>query len=94
MPVPKQKRLGCKEINALGQQAAAIQADLLVTAEAETLVERAASALGGPLTVLINNASIFEYDTIEPQQQNRGIAYRVKPAGAVHIIAGICARNS
>lgn len=54
-----------KEINALGQQAAAIQADLLVTAEAETLVERAASALGGPLTVLINNASIFEYDTIE-----------------------------
>lgn len=53
------------EIEALGRQATALQADLLDEAQSATLVERAAEALGGPLTVLINNASIFEYDNME-----------------------------
>ena len=53
------------EIAALGRRAVALPADLLVEAETETLIGRAAAALGGPLTVLINNASIFEYDTIQ-----------------------------
>lgn len=53
------------EIHAMGQGATALQADLLVEAETETLVSRAASALGGPLTLLVNNASIFEHDTIQ-----------------------------
>lgn len=52
------------EIRAMGQRAAAIQADLLDEAQVETLVVRAAEALGGPLTVLVNNASLFEHDDI------------------------------
>jgi NAD(P)-dependent dehydrogenase (short-subunit alcohol dehydrogenase family) len=52
------------EIRALGRVAAALHADLLNEAETETLVARAAEALGGPLTLLVNNASIFEFDTL------------------------------
>ncbi|MEE9426962.1 MAG: SDR family oxidoreductase [Paracoccaceae bacterium] len=54
-----------KEITALGQNAVALQADLLVDEGIERLVERATKALDGPLSVLVNNASIFEYDTLE-----------------------------
>ena len=53
------------EIIAKGQNAAVLQADLLVEAEVATLVPDAAAALGGPITVLVNNASIFEHDTLE-----------------------------
>ena len=52
------------EIIAMGRRAVALQADLLVEARTETLIPRAVAQLGGPLTLLINNASIFEYDTI------------------------------
>ena len=52
------------DLRALGVRAEAIQADLLVENDTRRLVPAAASALGGPLTVLINNASIFEYDNI------------------------------
>jgi len=52
-------------IRAMGRQAAAVHADLLVEAETEALIAAATDALGGGLTVLVNNASIFEYDTIE-----------------------------
>lgn len=52
------------EIRASGGQAAALQADLLDWDATEALVPRAVQALGGPLTVLVNNASIFEYDTV------------------------------
>ncbi len=51
-------------IKALGRHAVALQADLLDEEQVTTLVPRAAAALNGPLTVLINNASIFEYDNI------------------------------
>lgn len=51
-------------IVAAGARGAALQADLLDTAAAEALVPRAAEALGGPIDVLVNNASIFEYDTL------------------------------
>ncbi|MEX5727805.1 NAD(P)-dependent dehydrogenase (short-subunit alcohol dehydrogenase family) [Rhodovulum iodosum] len=53
------------EIQSLGLRAVALGADLLTEAETETLVPRAAEALGGSLAVLINNASIFEHDRIE-----------------------------
>ncbi|GGG80760.1 short chain dehydrogenase [Salipiger pallidus] len=53
-----------QQIRAKGRKAAAVQADLLDEAQAQALVPRAAEALGGPLTVLINNASIFEHDDI------------------------------
>lgn len=51
-------------IRAMGRKAATLQADLLLEQDMAALVPRAAAALGGPLTVLVNNASIFEYDTI------------------------------
>lgn len=51
-------------IRALGRKAALLQADLLDEAAVEGLVPEAVAALGGPLTVLVNNASIFEYDNL------------------------------
>lgn len=45
--------------------AVALTADLLDRAETATLVGRAAAALGRPVDLLVNNASIFEHDTIE-----------------------------
>ncbi|WP_372893458.1 SDR family oxidoreductase [Rhodosalinus sp.] len=53
------------EIEGMGRRACALQADLLDEAAVTPLVDRAAQDLGGPLTVLVNNASIFEYDRIE-----------------------------
>lgn len=47
-----------------GRQAATLGADLLDLDACETLVARAADALGGPLDILVNNASIFEHDEI------------------------------
>ena len=47
-----------------GVKAVPLLADLLDEAATQALLPRAAEALGGPITVLVNNASIFEYDTI------------------------------
>lgn len=58
------------EIRAMGRQAVALQADLLDEAQVVPLVGLAAQALGGPLTVLINNASIFEYDNLRSATRN------------------------
>lgn len=52
-------------IRAKGQQACTVQADLLNEDETQALTDAAIAGIGGPLTVLINNASIFEYDNIE-----------------------------
>lgn len=52
------------EIRALGREAVCLPADLLDEHALAPLVPQAASALGGPLTVLVNNASIFEMDSI------------------------------
>ncbi|MEM9854928.1 MAG: SDR family oxidoreductase [Pseudomonadota bacterium] len=52
------------EIEAKGQKAATLRADLLIEEEIEALLPRAADALGGPVTCLVNNASIFEYDSL------------------------------
>ncbi len=51
-------------IQSLGQTAVALQADLLDEAQTLPIVARAAAGLGGPLGLLVNNASIFEYDTL------------------------------
>jgi NAD(P)-dependent dehydrogenase (short-subunit alcohol dehydrogenase family) len=53
-----------RDIAALGCNAVALQADLLQEDEVQDLMPRAANALGGPLAVLINNASVFEYDNL------------------------------
>ncbi|MGQ3487706.1 SDR family oxidoreductase [Roseovarius pacificus] len=53
-----------EEIRGMGQRAVALQADLLQEDQVQALMPEAARALGGPITCLINNASIFEYDNI------------------------------
>jgi NAD(P)-dependent dehydrogenase (short-subunit alcohol dehydrogenase family) len=53
------------EVRALGAVAVTLQADLLSEEATQGLVARAAADLEGPLTLLINNASIFEHDTLE-----------------------------
>lgn len=52
------------EIRALGRRAQTFRADLLVEAETQALIPAVTEALG-VLTVLVNNASIFEYDRID-----------------------------
>ena len=52
------------EIAALGRKAAPVAAELTDEAETSSLVRRAAGALG-PVTLLINNASVFRDDRIE-----------------------------
>lgn len=53
------------EAQALGVRAVALQADLLDDAQTQSLIAKATEALGAPLRVLLNNASIFEYDRLE-----------------------------
>ncbi len=52
-------------IRKAGQRAETFGADLLDEAATQALLPDAATALGGPITVLVNNASIFDYDTLE-----------------------------
>lgn len=52
-----------REIRALGVRAEAFGVDLLDLDQVETLVPKVIAAMG-PVTVLVNNASIFEPDTI------------------------------
>jgi NAD(P)-dependent dehydrogenase (short-subunit alcohol dehydrogenase family) len=51
-------------ITKMGRKAVAVQADLLDDAATERLFADAVAGLGGPITCLVNNASIFEYDTV------------------------------
>ena len=53
-----------REIEAGGGRAVALQADLAREADTQALIARAVEALG-PLTCLVNNASLFEMDKIE-----------------------------
>ncbi|MEM6463771.1 MAG: SDR family oxidoreductase [Pseudomonadota bacterium] len=50
-----------KDIERGGGRAALVQADLLMDSDAFSLIERSESLLG-PIGVLINNASVFEWD--------------------------------
>lgn len=52
------------DIRAMGRVACDLHADLLDEAQTQGLVARAVAALGGPLTLLVNNASIFEHDSL------------------------------
>ena len=53
------------EIRQMGRRAEAVQADLLDEGHTQGLMAAATSALGGPFTVLINSASIFQHDDFE-----------------------------
>ena len=52
-------------IRALGRRAVALHADLMREDAVATLLPRAAAALGAPLGVLVNNASITFIDLID-----------------------------
>jgi NAD(P)-dependent dehydrogenase (short-subunit alcohol dehydrogenase family) len=52
------------EITAMGRRAVALQADLMDEAATQALITRAAEALGGSLNCLVNNAAVFEHDTL------------------------------
>ena len=52
------------QIEGIGRKAIALQGDLLIEKQVQSLVDRASRALGGSLNVLINNASVFEHDDI------------------------------
>jgi NAD(P)-dependent dehydrogenase (short-subunit alcohol dehydrogenase family) len=54
-----------REIRAMGRQAITLQADLLSPEASSALLPQAAAGLGGPITCLVNNASIFEPDQLE-----------------------------
>lgn len=63
------------------QQASLLQANLLDEAETQALLPRAVTALGGPITCLINNASIFEADDIRtatPESWERHIGSNLR----------------
>ncbi|MFU8881366.1 MAG: SDR family oxidoreductase [Rhodobacterales bacterium] len=51
-------------IRAKGRRAVTLQADLLDEGATHGLIPAAMQALGGPVTCLVNNASIFEYDSL------------------------------
>lgn len=55
----------CDEIRQLGQEAAAVQADLTRESDMAGLVPAVTQYFSKPVTVLVNNASVFEYDNIE-----------------------------
>lgn len=64
------------DLEQMGRRGVAVQADLLDVGQMERLLPDAVDALGGPLTCLVNNASIFEYDTIKsatPESWDRHI---------------------
>ncbi|QMU58049.1 MAG: SDR family oxidoreductase [Boseongicola sp.] len=54
-----------ESIRAMGASAVTLKADLTDEAETQKLVANAVDALAQPLTVLVNSASIFEYDNLQ-----------------------------
>ena len=52
------------EVEAVGRRAVALRADLTDEEATTALLPRAAEALGGPVGVLVNNASAFERDDL------------------------------
>jgi NAD(P)-dependent dehydrogenase (short-subunit alcohol dehydrogenase family) len=57
-----QAEAAAESLRAEGAKAFAVQADLLVEADVASLITRASSLAGAPITGLVNNASIFEGD--------------------------------
>lgn len=69
------------DIIAQGRRVSLLQANLLDEAETQALLPRAAAALGGPITCLVNNASIFEADdiyTATPESWERHIGSNLR----------------
>jgi NAD(P)-dependent dehydrogenase (short-subunit alcohol dehydrogenase family) len=69
----------CEAVRALGRKAAPLEADLADEAQAEQLIARAGTL--GPLTVLVNNAALFEDDSIQtltPETWRRHMALNLQ----------------
>ena len=78
---PRAAEATADDIRALGVTAVTLQADLVQDDESRALLPMAAEALGKPITTLINNASIFDYDTLEtatPESWDRHIGSNLK----------------
>ena len=54
-----------KEINSQGRLSECLKCDLLIEDQVKALVPLASEALGGPISMLVNNASIFEHDSFD-----------------------------
>jgi NAD(P)-dependent dehydrogenase (short-subunit alcohol dehydrogenase family) len=54
------------ELNGKGAEAFTVQGNLSVPQECDTLIHRASSIAGRPITALINNASTFKDDRVRP----------------------------
>ena len=70
-----------REARLYGVQAESIKADLLNDNEVDGLISKASGLVGSPLIILVNNASIFEYDNIETvsiKSWNRHIGSNLK----------------
>lgn len=52
-----------KKIEQAGSRAVLLKADLAIETETGALLQQAAEALGGPITLLVNSASMFENDS-------------------------------
>ena len=80
------------DIRAMGRRAQTFQADLLDEAQTEALIPAATASLG-PLTVLVNNASIFEYDRIDTATRQSWDRHIESNLRAPYVLTQAFARN-
>jgi NAD(P)-dependent dehydrogenase (short-subunit alcohol dehydrogenase family) len=69
------------DVRALGANAVTLQADLGDDGRVAELTAEADEGLGGPLSLLINNASMFKYDTLQsmtPESWEHGMASNLR----------------
>ncbi|QHQ35940.1 SDR family oxidoreductase [Algicella marina] len=86
-----------QELRSRGGIAETLQADLLDDEAVFALVPEATEKLGRPLTALINNASIFEYDRLEtatPESWDRHMSSNLKaPLFLMQAFANQCPKD-
>jgi NAD(P)-dependent dehydrogenase (short-subunit alcohol dehydrogenase family) len=80
-------------IKAAGAQGYAIQADLTNEEEAQALFANARDRLGGDINCLVNNASIFEHDTIETATRDSWDRHMMSNLRAPYILTQAMARQ-
>ena len=80
------------DIRAMGRRAQTFQADLLDETQTEALIPAATASLG-PLTVLVNNASIFEYDRIDTATRQSWDRHIESNLRAPYVLTQAFARN-
>ena len=83
---------------ALGRRCVAIRANLENSAETLGLVAECAERFGAPATALVNNASVFEYDTLQtlaPEQLQKALGVNfVAPVLLSHAFAKTCGEDA